>query len=179
MYFQSIAHKTQQSRGACYFSIGSVHSTHPCANPWPAEAEVADHVLSIEEKSNKSPQLKTSKIGQQQYSKVLCLWKTTKFYCLASLKDNTLQCYCWTSCSTMCQLHIFVDKMHFKGHVDSWCEKHCYPYFEHKDLDKASVAASTSNKDSLHTISVLQVNTEVCEWIFSWLSRYARITHSF
>ena len=25
-------------------------------------------------------------------------------------------------------LNIVIDKMHFKGHVDSWCKTHCNPY---------------------------------------------------
>ena len=24
-------------------------------------------------------------------------------------------------------MHIVVDKMHFKGHVDRWCQQHCNP----------------------------------------------------
>ena len=30
---------------------------------------------------------------------------------------------------------IVVDKMHFKGHKDAWCKKHCNPS-DHRDLDK-------------------------------------------
>ena len=46
--------------------------THPCANLWPAET--ANHILIIEEKATMSLQLTTSKINQQLYSEVLCLW---------------------------------------------------------------------------------------------------------
>ena len=73
LYFQSITHNTQQSRGAGYFSAGSVcpslltsRSSQPCM-----------HVLIIEEKMTMLPQLTTSKIDQQQYNEVLRLRKAT------------------------------------------------------------------------------------------------------
>lgn len=52
-------------------------------------------------------------------------------------------------------LNIVVDKMHFKGHIDPWCQENCNPY-TFSELEK--------------------VDTEICEQIFSWMSKYARIT---
>lgn len=52
----------------------------------------------------------------------------------------------------MHNMSMVVDKFHFKNHVDKWCKAHCNPY-DHEEL-----------KD---------VNTEVCEQLFSWLSRFA------
>lgn len=52
-------------------------------------------------------------------------------------------------------MEMVCDKFHFKNHTDSWCKRNCNPY------------------DS----SILQnVNTEVCEQLFSWLSKFAPIT---
>ncbi|KAK3733841.1 hypothetical protein QZH41_008639, partial [Actinostola sp. cb2023] len=53
------------------------------------------------------------------------------------------------------QIEILCDKFHFKNHVDRWCKTNCNPY----------------NCDALK-----DVNTEVCEQLFSWLSGFSRIT---
>ena len=37
----------------------------------------------------------------------------------------------------LASLNIVVDKMHFKGHTDSWCHDHCNPY-NLRELDKVS-----------------------------------------
>lgn len=55
----------------------------------------------------------------------------------------------------MSQMHMVCDKFHFKNHVDAWCKKHCNPY----------TCANLKN-----------INTEVCEQLFSWLSKYASMT---
>jgi hypothetical protein len=70
-------------------------------------------------------------------------------------------------------LEIVVDKMHFKGHVDTWCRQHCDPN-KHRHLDK--VCLCFNNYCGLSIMILAQVDTEVCEQTFSWLSRYARIT---
>ena len=36
----------------------------------------------------------------------------------------------------LASLSIVVDKMHMKGHTDSWCKKHCDPWL-FSELDKA------------------------------------------
>jgi len=36
----------------------------------------------------------------------------------------------------LASLNIVVDKMHMKGHTDSWCKKHCDPQL-FSELDKA------------------------------------------
>ena len=55
----------------------------------------------------------------------------------------------------MSECDIYCDRLHFSNHVDKWCHDHCNP----SDCDKLK-----------------GVNTEACEQIFSWLSRYAYIT---
>lgn len=47
---------------------------------------------------------------------------------------------------------IFCDRLHFQNHIDSWCRKNCNP----DDCNKLK-----------------HVNTEACEQIFSWMSKYA------
>lgn len=78
---------------------------------------------------------------------------------------------------------IAVDKMHFKGHVDKWCQENCNPY-NMKELENVSFFIILQSQSTLvitlqrHIIYIhLQVDTEVCEQVFSWLSRYSRITH--
>lgn len=70
---------------------------------------------------------------------------------------NPTRSMCTPTSEWLASLEIVVDKLHFKGHIDTWCHQHCNPY-THSDLEN--------------------VDTEVCEQIFSWLSRYARITQS-
>jgi hypothetical protein len=52
-------------------------------------------------------------------------------------------------------MNIVIDKFHFRGHIDAWCRRNCDPH-QFDELKK--------------------VDTETCEQLFSWLSRYARIT---
>ena len=69
--------------------------------------------------------------------------------------------------------HIVVDKMHMRGHIDERCKLNCdpakYPYSN--DVRFSIIRVS-------HEQYFLQVNTEVCEQTFSWLSKYSRITQS-
>lgn len=53
------------------------------------------------------------------------------------------------------RLEIVCDKFHFKNHTDTWCKKNCNP---------------------MKSPNLQNVNTEVCEQLFSWLSRFSRIT---
>lgn len=54
----------------------------------------------------------------------------------------------------MAALKHVVDKLHFKGHVGSWCHKHCNPY---------SVPA------------LKDVNTVICEQSFRWVNKYVNV----
>jgi len=57
--------------------------------------------------------------------------------------------------SRIAEMEILCDRFHFKNHIDVWCRQHCNP----------------------HTSENLQnVNTEVCEQLFSWLSKFGSIT---
>lgn len=53
------------------------------------------------------------------------------------------------------EMSLVCDKFHFRNHTDRWCKTNCNP-FTSTDLEN--------------------VNTEVCEQLFSWLSRFAHIT---
>ena len=75
-------------------------------------------------------------------------------------------------------LNIVVDKMHFKGHTDSWCHDHCNPY-NLRELDKVSstlLVLVVQHTMSCLIIIYIQVDTQICEQTFSWMSRYSRIT---
>ena len=76
----------------------------------------------------------------------------------------------------LANLNIVIDKLHFSGHVDRWCQEHCNP---HNISDLENVNFTTKNINSTHILlfSIIhQVDTEICEQTFSWLSRYSRIT---
>lgn len=52
-------------------------------------------------------------------------------------------------------MQILCDRFHFKNHIDGWCRQHCNP---------------------LTSANLQNVNTEVCEQLFSWLSKFSAIT---
>ena len=54
-------------------------------------------------------------------------------------------------CKAMVEIPMFVDKFHFRNHVDPWCVKNCDPFKE-----------SEPNK----------VNTPVCEQMFTKINRH-------
>lgn len=58
---------------------------------------------------------------------------------------NPTRRMCTPTSEWLASLEIVVDKLHFKGHIDTWCHQHCNPY-THSDLEN--------------------VDTEVCEQIF-------------
>ena len=60
--------------------------------------------------------------------------------------------------------------MHFKGRVDDWCKKNCNPYLVNNLEDVSTCKIINS------VIHVLQVDTEICEQTFSWLSKYSKMT---
>ena len=74
----------------------------------------------------------------------------------------------------MANLNIVIDKLHFAGHTDKWCSDNCNPK-SFKELD--NVCLLIDNFCNNNTITIyIQVDTEVCEQHFSWLSKYARMT---
>ncbi|XP_066912461.1 uncharacterized protein [Clytia hemisphaerica] len=52
-------------------------------------------------------------------------------------------------------MEFYIDRFHYKNHKDPWCRRNCNP-------DKSSLLKN--------------VNTEACEQLFSWFSRYSRMT---
>ena len=76
-------------------------------------------------------------------------------------------------------MEIVVDKMHFKGHVGDWCKRNCNPnnYLELEEVHVCNVKTQSVIMITIVPCAyIMQVDTEVCEQTFSWLSRYARIT---
>ena len=64
------------------------------------------------------------------------------------------------------------------GHIDKWCLENCDPHL-FRDLDKVSVSTESYLLVSYLCIIIMlwfQVDTEVCEQTFSWLSRYGKMT---
>ena len=45
--------------------------------------------------------------------------------------------------SKIASLKIVIDKLHFRGHVDTWCREHCNPY-KFSELDKVYVCMYAS-----------------------------------
>ena len=72
-------------------------------------------------------------------------------------------------------MEIVVDKMHFRGHVDDWCKCNCNPN-DFDELKIVSVHLFSSTLLYATFYKKIQVDTEVCEQTFSWLSRYSRIS---
>ena len=86
-----------------------------------------------------------------------------------------------------------VDKMHIAGHVDAWCLDNCDSR-KIKDLDEVYISSMymyinihihvgtymyvhVQHCDYNHcTFILLQVDTQICEQTFSWLSRYSKTT---
>ena len=63
-----------------------------------------------------------------------------------------------------------------RGHIDKWCKQNCDPATtpELNNVDCIAKYALLSDHDSFIT---MQVDTEVCEQIFSWLSEYKKKLH--
>lgn len=72
----------------------------------------------------------------------------------------------------LASVEMVVDKMHMKGHIDPWCLQNCNPS-KFESLHKVPCLIYMFPNTSCY---LLQVDTEVCEQVFSWLSRYSRIT---
>ena len=101
-----------------------------------------------------------------------------------------------TTARRISAMNFAIDRMHFKGHIDPWCRETCDPN-KFKELDKVSLVSTSAqlSLSCMHTLCITilyiyhhfsnnhvyillcaQVNTEVCEQTFSWLSQYAKIT---
>ncbi|XP_068753057.1 uncharacterized protein [Montipora capricornis] len=74
---------------------------------------------------------------------------------LKKFAQNTRSSCLTTISQRMSRMKMLVDRFHFKNHVDSWCKNNCNPY---------------------NTEALKAVDTEVCEKLFSWLSKYSHIT---
>ncbi len=70
---------------------------------------------------------------------------------------------------------VVIDKMQFKGHIDPWCKQHCNPY-NFEELEGVCASSIMHTYLILSILTLLQVDTEICEQTFSWLSRYSRMT---
>ena len=57
-------------------------------------------------------------------------------------------------CELIAEMDMRIDKMHFKNHVDKWCQLHCNPF----------------TCDAINN-----ANTEACEQLFAWLSGFSYI----
>ena len=51
--------------------------------------------------------------------------------------ENPIRSTATETAKRIAGLHIVVDKFHFSGHVDSWCQQNCNPY-AYKELDNVS-----------------------------------------
>jgi len=74
---------------------------------------------------------------------------------LKKFAQNKTRCLLTATSQRMAKMTMVVDRFHFKNHVDSWCKQNCNPY----------------SSDDLQ-----EVNTEVCEQLFAWLSRFPHMT---
>ncbi|XP_065899117.1 uncharacterized protein [Dysidea avara] len=72
-----------------------------------------------------------------------------KYSCNPCRKDET------PTAKLLAASEIVIDKMHFSGHTDKWCLATCNP----------NVFSGLNN-----------VDTEICEQTFAWLSRYCHVT---
>ena len=56
---------------------------------------------------------------------------------LKKYATNTSRINLTPTAAHIASLNIVVDKMHFKGHTDSWCHENCNPY-QLKELDEVN-----------------------------------------
>lgn len=74
---------------------------------------------------------------------------------LKRFAQNPIRCSKTDIASRICEMEILCDRFHFKNHVDGWCRTYCNP---------------------LKSETLKGVNTEVCEQLFSWLSKFSHIS---
>lgn len=46
---------------------------------------------------------------------------------LLKFAANPMRSGLTTTAERIAQMHIVIDRMHFKGHIDPWCKAHCNP----------------------------------------------------
>ncbi len=46
---------------------------------------------------------------------------------LAKFSKNSARCNISYECSLLAEKDFVIDKMHMRGHIDSWCKEHCDP----------------------------------------------------
>ena len=69
-----------------------------------------------------------------------------------------------------------VDRMHMKGHIDKCCKQNCDPATT-PELKNVCINIQCNKLLIIdNSFITMQVDTEVCEQIFSWLSKYKKIT---
>ena len=93
---------------------------------------------------------------------------------------NPIRRSCTLTSERLASLYFVIDKFHFKGHIDPWCHQHCNPYL-FPDLKEVYTHALKEHSygagfSLVNFYYCVQVDTETCEQLFSWLSRYSRIT---
>ena len=80
------------------------------------------------------------------------------------------------------EIEIVIDKMHMAGHIDRWCLENCDSKL-FTDLNEVRRVKSefSLQSSSMHVfmhipLVYIQIDTEVCEQCFSWLSKYSKMT---
>ena len=58
---------------------------------------------------------------------------------LKKFATNPVRSTLMDTASRIAAMEIVIDKMHFKGHTDQWCSRHCNPY-DFDDLQKVLCA---------------------------------------
>jgi len=97
---------------------------------------------------------------------------------------NPVRCSKTPTAQKLASLRTAVDRFHFAGHVDLWCQENCNSH-KFESLKKVSVSHTTFTDSKIRcklklyiphedTFS-LQVGMESCEQLFLCLSRYAQI----
>ena len=131
----------------------------------------------------------TAKLGMASYYifcccygyNILWLWIIAEYICyddgchLRKFAQNPLRKDLTSTTQKLASLEILVDKMHITGYVDPWCLQNCDAR-KVTDLSKVSVHRFFITKVMLVHSLLFQVDTQICEQTFSWLSRYAKMT---
>ena len=76
---------------------------------------------------------------------------------------------------TLAKIKMVVDRMHMKGHIDQWCKQNS----DAKNLEALKKVRKCVVRDVVSNNTVylyIQIDTEVCEQVFSWLSRCSKMT---
>ena len=92
---------------------------------------------------------------------------------------NPVRASLTTCVAQLASVEMAVDKMHIRGHTDPWCRANCDPS-NFPALMKVVSYILDAAYIYMYILPVflnyVQVDTEVCEQVFSWLSKYSYIT---